>query len=203
MPNQEDYEGREQTLVKHLILQHYLERFAHIIFSHWQSITYVDCFAGPWNSKSEKLEDSSFAIALQELRKARDTYSSKRPNLRLRCFFLEENKEACRRLQNFSEQVQGTDEIRVLNSTFEDSVDQIRDFVLAGGEDNFPFLFIDPTGWTGFALRTITPLLRLTPSEVLINFMTSHITRFLTGKETSHSFEQLSDLQVSRRGLRV
>lgn len=53
------YAGREQTLVKHLILGKYLERFAHIIGSHWNSITYVDCFSGPWNVKSDNLSDSS------------------------------------------------------------------------------------------------------------------------------------------------
>lgn len=40
------YEGREQTLVKHLILGKYLERFAIIIGFNWASITYVDCFSG-------------------------------------------------------------------------------------------------------------------------------------------------------------
>ena len=43
--SQEDlYAGREQTLVKHFILKEYLERFAIIIGSRWQTITYVDCF---------------------------------------------------------------------------------------------------------------------------------------------------------------
>jgi len=48
------YEGREQTLVKHLILSKYLERFAIIIGFNWPSITYVDCFSGPWKSRSEE-----------------------------------------------------------------------------------------------------------------------------------------------------
>ncbi|GJQ40458.1 MAG: hypothetical protein JETCAE02_28700 [Anaerolineaceae bacterium] len=56
------YADREQTLVKHFILEHYLERFAHIVGSAWDAITYVDCFAGPWNARSEHLEDSSFAL---------------------------------------------------------------------------------------------------------------------------------------------
>lgn len=46
MANEETYRGREQTLVKHFILRQYLKRFAHIVGSHWDSITYVDCFAG-------------------------------------------------------------------------------------------------------------------------------------------------------------
>ena len=63
----EYYRGREQTKVKHYILEHYLERFAHIIGSRWNTITYVDCFSGPWNVESDELKDSSFAIALEQL----------------------------------------------------------------------------------------------------------------------------------------
>jgi hypothetical protein len=69
------YVGREQTLVKHFILRHYLERFAHIVGTHWDTITYVDCFSGPWNVRSEELKDSSFSLALDELRKARESLS--------------------------------------------------------------------------------------------------------------------------------
>ena len=70
------YIGREQTLIKHFILRKYLEPFAYIIGSSWDTITYVDCFAGPWNVRSGQLEDSSFHIALAQLRKARETYPS-------------------------------------------------------------------------------------------------------------------------------
>jgi three-Cys-motif partner protein len=66
------YEGREQTLIKHFLFGKYLERFAIIVGSWADAITYVDGFSGPWNTRSSKLEDSSFAIALAELRKARD-----------------------------------------------------------------------------------------------------------------------------------
>jgi three-Cys-motif partner protein len=186
MTSEMNYEGREQTLVKHLILKHYLRRFAHIVGSHWGSITYVDGFAGPWNVQSEDLEDSSFAIALQELRLARKTHEQ----LRLRCFFLEQNKEAYGRLCKFSEQVNDA-EVKTLNGTFEGSIKEILSFIHRGGSGTFPFIFIDPTGWTGFALKTISPLLQLPTCEVLINFMTGHIRRFLSGEESRSSFEAL------------
>ena len=72
MIGDEIYEGREQTLVKHFILKKYLERFAHIIGYYWDSITYVDCFSGPWQSQSKEYSDTSFAIAIEQLRQARD-----------------------------------------------------------------------------------------------------------------------------------
>lgn len=168
------YSGREQTLVKHLILQKYLQRFAHIIGFRWEIITYVDCFAGPWNVRSEDLKDSSFSIALDELRKARQTHQ----NLKLRCFFLEKEMEPFARLKEFAAKVTDA-EVILKNAALEESVPDIMDFVKQGGANSFPFIFIDPTGWTGFEMDIIAPLLRLSPGEVLINFMTGFILRFL------------------------
>ena len=68
-----DYEGREQSQAKHLILRLYLQRFAHIIGTWNDAITYVDCFSGPWDVQNANLSDSSFSIALDELRKAKQT----------------------------------------------------------------------------------------------------------------------------------
>lgn len=172
------YEGREQTLVKHLILGKYLERFAHIIGFRWNSITYVDCFSGPWNVRSDDLRDSSFSIALEDLRKARETHSLKGKTLKLRCFFLEKDPAAYARLKQFADQIQDV-EVETKNDQLETSIDAILSFVRQGGPETFPFIFIDPTGWTGFAMDNIAPLLKLDPGEVLINFMTGHIKRFI------------------------
>ena len=193
MSNGELYAGREQTLVKHFILQKYLERFAYIVGSHWDVLTYVDCFSGPWNARSEKFEDSSFAIALKELRNARDALAKQRGrNIQLRCFFLEKNRAAYAKLKEFADSATDV-KIETRNATLEESIPDIADFVRRGGSKAFPFIFIDPTGWTGFEMETITPLLRLNPGEVLINFMTGHIRRFLDSpdEETQDSFKRL------------
>jgi three-Cys-motif partner protein len=192
MSNADLYIGREQTLIKHFILRKYLERFAHIVGSHWDTLTYVDCFSGPWNVRSEKLEDSSFSIALGELRKARDTHAERGRTLRLRCFFLEKQPTAYAQLDSFAKSIADA-EIKTRNATLEESVNEIVAFVQAGGQNSFPFIFIDPSGWTGFGMDTIAPLLRLNPGEVLVNFMTGHIRRFLDSPqdETQESFERL------------
>lgn len=186
------YAGREQTLVKHLILGKYLERFAHIVGFRWNSITYVDCFSGPWNVRSEDLKDSSFSIALEELRKARETHRLKGKTLNLRCFFLEKDASAYARLKQFADQIQDV-EVKTKNNQLETSIDAILSFVRQGGPDTFPFIFIDPTGWTGFAMQNIAPLLKLDPGEVLINFITGHIKRFIESPqdETRESFARL------------
>jgi three-Cys-motif partner protein len=179
LSNGDLYARREQTLVKHIILKYYLERFAIIVGSHWDTLTYVDCFSGPWKVKSEKFEDSSFAIALEQLRKARDLHKKQTgKTLKLRCFFLEKTPSAYAKLKQFADQ-QDDVKIETKNKKLENAIQDILNFVRDGGPKSFPFIFIDPTGWSGFALETITPLLKLDPVEVLITFMTEHIRRFI------------------------
>ena len=187
------YTGREQTLVKHFILRNYLERFAIIVGSRWDTLTYVDCFSGPWNVQSEQFQDSSFAIALEQLRKARKVHRDRTGRtLKIRCFFLEKKRSAYDRLKHFTDQITDV-EIEAKNEALEDAVQDILDFVRQGGPKAFPFIFIDPTGWTGFAMETIAPLLRHKPGEILINFMTEHIRRFIDSPQrlTQESFEKL------------
>ena len=144
------------------------------------------------NVRSNDLRDSSFAIALGELRKARDTQYARGRSIKLRCFFLEKEPEAFAILEAYGRDVADA-EVETHNATLESSVDEIVDFVRKGGVASFPFIFIDPTGWTGFELDTIRPLLRLSPDEVLINFMTGHIRRFLDSPD--------EDTRESLRGL--
>lgn len=187
------YTGREQTYIKHFILRNYLERFAIIVGSKWDALTYVDCFSGPWKAKSEKLEDTSFSIALEQLRKARKVHRERTGRtLRLRCFFLEKTPSAYRKLRLFADKIDDVD-IETKNKELEEGIQDILNFVQRGGPDSFPFIFIDPTGWSGFAMETIAPLLQLNPSEVLINFMTEHIRRFVESpqKQTQASFVNL------------
>jgi three-Cys-motif partner protein len=205
MSEAELYREREQTLVKHFILQKYLERFAHIVGSFADSITYVDCFSGPWNVRSPELKDSSFAIALDELRKARQTLASHGHSLKLRCFFLEKDREAYAKLKEFADHASDA-EIETRNCDLEEAIGEILKFVKRGGTRSFPFVFIDPTGWTGFAMNAIAPLLRLNPGEVLINFMTGHIRRFIESpnEQTQESFEALfgsGDYKAKVQGL--
>ncbi len=191
------YADREQTQVKHFILEHYLERFAHIVGSAWDAITYVDCFAGPWNARSDQLEDSSFALALAQLKAARANLADfkmarGRPPLELRCFFLEKDAAAYAKLNDFA-RGQLDAEIATRNATLEQSIDDIIAFVARRQNDAFPFIFIDPTGWAGPRLDVIAPLLKLRPGEVLVNFMTGHILRFVESPNAAHrqSFDRL------------
>ena len=173
-----------------MILERYLVAFARIVGSKWTSITYVDCFSGPWKSSSESYEDTSFAIAIRQLREARNQLAEKGTEIQLRAFFIEQKQESFAQLQQYVGEIDDL-EIEVRNARLEDLIDEICGFVNSSKTETFPFIFIDPTGWTGFALDVIRPLLRLKRCEVLINFMTQHIVRFINNDASGKSFERL------------
>jgi three-Cys-motif partner protein len=198
------YVGREQTLVKHFVLDAYLERFAHKIGSWVTAITYVDCFSGPWNAQSATFDDTSFGIAISQLRRACATYAARGRDIRLRCFFTESSREAYTQLKRFADQISDI-EIETRNLELEAAIPEIVQFANRPGSGNFTFSFIDPLGWTGFAMDVITPLLQITPGEVLVNFMTDFITRFVEVEDraTSAEFREMfgSDIRKAIAGL--
>jgi three-Cys-motif partner protein len=180
------YYGREQTLVKHKMLKRYLGAAARIIGSRYRGFVYVDCCSGPWKSATDDLSDTSFSIALDELRTAREFLRKHGHNVEFRCLFAERDGGAFRQLQRFCDSISDI-EIRLLPGDFTEKTNDILQFIHAR-PGSFPFFFIDPTGWSPLAITKIEPLLRTTPSEVLINFMTSHIKRFLESSDFEVKF---------------
>lgn len=181
MSNSEDqfYLDREQSQIKHEILQSYLQRFALIVGQWREGITYVDGFSGPWNTASEDFEDSSFSIALNKLRSARETLRKRfGKTLKLKCVFLEKDPNAFEKLKGFAER-QNDVQVTALNEEFEKAIPQIATMLESSKRNHFPFILIDPKGWKGFALDVIKPVIQVKPSEALVNFMTGHITRFI------------------------
>ena len=170
----EFYRGREQTYLKHFFLEKYLERVAWNILSFRDEFVYIDGFSGPWKAKDEALEDTSFVIALNQLRKVRQGLKEGQGrNIRLRCFFNDNDKSAYDELAKVVSAVADI-EIKALCRDFEDVVPEIVDYV----GQSFSLTFIDPTGWKGFGLQKIEPLLELR-GEVIVNFMFDYVNRFL------------------------
>jgi len=186
------YLGREQTLVKHTILKRYLLRLAVIVGNWADTISYIDCFSGPWESKTADHSDTSFGIAVQELKNAKLELQKQGKMTRFRCFFLEKEKKPYTQLKQFCDAVSEIEAV-AQNNVLEKAVSDILNFCEQGGKTNFSFIFLDPTGWTGIELDVITPLLKRTPGEVLINFMTSFTRRFIETQqpELIPSFDRL------------
>lgn len=180
------YYGREQTLVKHEMLKRYLGPAARIIGSFARSFVYVDCCSGPWKTATDDLSDTSFSIALEQLRSARKFLQERHHDVEFRCLFVEENPLAFARLQEYCDSIKDV-EAKPLQGDFTNKIDGILRFI-AERPGAFPFFFIDPTGWNPLAIAKIKPLLQSCPSEVLINFMTSHIKRFLESSDFEVKF---------------
>ncbi|MDX1923568.1 MAG: three-Cys-motif partner protein TcmP [Alphaproteobacteria bacterium] len=184
------YEGREQTLAKHILFGDYIKTLAyHILYSR-DELVYVDGFSGPWESKDGNYSDTSFSIALKKLSEVRQhaetTYKRKKI---IRCLFIEENRSRCEQLKTYiqSNQLEGI-HTEVLNGDFENLISDIKKYV----GNSFAFIFIDPTGWTGYSYDKIKPLFQQ-KGEFLINFMFNDIKRFVGDEreKIKASFEKL------------
>lgn len=168
------YAGREQTYVKHFVLETYLERVAWNIFSFRPDFVYVDGFSGPWKSENEAYEDTSFKIALDKLRAVRQGLrDGLGKTVNFRCMFIEKERKPFNELKAAIDSINDI-ELSAVHGAFEDHIEDIQNFAAR----SFSLIFIDPTGWQGFAMEKISPLLHLR-GEVLINFMSDFINRFI------------------------
>jgi len=170
----EYYKGREQTYLKHFFLERYLERVTYNIGSFANEFVYVDGFSGPWKSGDEALDDTSFMIAIKKLREVREGLAKAGRTPKIRCMFIEKEPGPYRALDSAVRDIADI-QIQTLNGEFEHSIPEVLKFVGKA----FSLVFIDPTGWTGFGLKQITPILQHRPGEVLVNFMFDYVNRFL------------------------
>jgi hypothetical protein len=105
----------------------------------------------------------------------------------MRCLFIEKGSAAFSKLKSHCD---GIADIEVTAENW-DLTEHVQGVVRFARERmrSFPFVFIDPTGWEQLQTEIIGPILALNPGEVLITFMTSWITRFLS--DESKHFERL------------
>jgi three-Cys-motif partner protein len=199
----EVYQDREQTAVKHKILQRYLSGLVPIVGAWADDIAYVDCLAGPWKSADPKYLDTSFSTAVETLRASRKVLEARGKNPSMRCLFIENDPDAFAKLKNYCEGISDI-ETTAHNWDLMTHVTDVAAFARKR-QKSFPFIFIDPKGWEALDLRLLTPILSLERGEVLITLMTSWISRFLTDP-TKHfdrlfgvDFERLTSLEGDRR----
>jgi three-Cys-motif partner protein len=173
-----EYRGREQSFLKHRVLTEYLNQWSHKIGSLGRSgpvrLWYVDCFAGPWQSHDTDLRDTSIYIGLKALEEAAADWREHGHDIELRAFFVERSKRSFERLQEYLQQRTGLVETIARHGKFGDRVPEIVRYL---GNDP-AFIFIDPTGFKGVAMKFIAPLTRARMRDVLINVMFNDINRF-------------------------
>ena len=143
----EEYADREQTGIKHFALRTYLEAATRIIGSAWTGFSYVDCCAGPWESRSEDYSDTSFGISVAVLRQAEQWLRNQGKKPQFRALLIEEKAEPYKRLVEFAAGATSKSVlVEARNWDFREHTTEIVRFVAS--PSSFGFMFIDPTGWT-------------------------------------------------------
>jgi three-Cys-motif partner protein len=180
-----DYQEREQSGLKHYALRLYLDAATRILGSAWD-LKYVDYCAGPWESKTADHRDSSFGIAIKALTEASHELASRDRAPKISCLLIEKKLGRFVELEKYAK-AKNSAEFRVeaRNWDFTTHTSDIVQF--CSTPRTFSFVLIDPCGWQLAGISQIAPLLKLRPGEVLINLMSSFITRFLKDNKTDFS----------------
>ena len=175
-----EYRDREQTYFKHLVLKHYLRSWSQKLSSisqrgHAVRLWYVDCFAGPWESRTQDRGDTSVAIGLSALQEALDTWAESSGRVEAGAVFVEADPTSARALRAY---VDGASQGRVVPHVFDGRFeDRVADIASLIGADA-AFVFVDPTGWKGAGMANIAPLVTSPFRDVMVNVMFHHINRW-------------------------
>jgi three-Cys-motif partner protein len=186
------YHGREQAYVKHYLLEKYLPDWAYKVGTKWNSLVYIDGFAGPWGTTDPNYADSSFALAVDTLRTCRLGLQQRGMPLSTYAILVESNKEAFAKLNSFAQTATGPDvSVTAIPGKFVDTISKINEQLKSIGTQAFKFVLLDPMGWADIPMKRLQPFLKTRSCEVLINLMTKHITRFLNEEDRAASYNSL------------
>ncbi|HVM48097.1 MAG TPA: three-Cys-motif partner protein TcmP [Candidatus Acidoferrum sp.] len=187
------YAGREQAYVKHCLLEEYLPDWAYKVGSKWDSLVYVDGFAGPWKTKHPDYADSSFGVAIDALRRScLGLREGRGRKLRVDSILVEQDRTAFACLERFARsKTTPAFGVHALCGEFADQIPAINQLIKRSAHSPFRFVFLDPKGWSDIPMEEVRPLLRDRSCEVLINLMTRHIIRFLDEPDRADSYRAL------------
>jgi three-Cys-motif partner protein len=180
-----DYTDREHSQIKHAILESYLERCLMIIGQHFSKIAYIDCFAGPWQSTTPDLSDTSPGIAIKTMATCDLVLKKKHhARTRLRSIFIEADVQRADQLDAYVQRCPSNiTRPEVWRKSFENAIPEILTWLEPG---EFAFVFVDPFGWKGIVDPVVlAPLLQRKNTELLINFMWNFL-NLATGHEDQH-----------------
>ena len=179
----ESYKGREHSLVKHKLLEGYLEKLLFIkCMSGSNAITYVDCFAGPWGDESSDIKGTSIAISLRILHKVRDALAAKyhKYDVKFKAIYIEQAKRRFRRLKEY---LDSSCPAEIKPVQLQGDYSELQDEILKHCENSFTFFFVDPKQWTPVAIPKLQKLLARPNSEFMITFMYDFLNRAITNED--------------------
>src|SRR5689334_13115347 len=158
-----NYEGgREQAFVKHYLLRKYLSRWGFNIGSKWDTLVFIDGFAGPWGAKDTEFTDASFGIGIQALQAAITGLREKRNrSIRAACIFVEKKPKPFAKLDAFARS-HSSDAVHAvaLKGRFNKNISSINEFVAKIGDNPFKFIFLDQKGWAATPMHDLRPFVQ-------------------------------------------
>lgn len=189
----ENYLTREQAYIKHCLLQEYLPDWAYKVGGAWDDLVYVDGFAGPWQTKTADLSDTSFGIAIQAMRECQAGIRAKYAReVHVENILVDQDRNAFKELKRFADEQRGPAfDVHALYGEFVEKIGDIEAIIKANTKKAFRFIFLDPKGWADIPMKKLAPFLKGRSSEVLITLMTRHILRFLDEPDRERSFINL------------
>ncbi len=192
-PDFDHYKQREQAYVKHCLLADYLVDWGYKVGTKWESIVYIDGFAGPWGVTAKDCTDSSFGIATEALSEIKKGQESKGKIIRTYAILVEKNPLAFDKLNKFviSKNEEKNTNIFALKGDFISNIFKIQNILNDIGGNIFRFILLDPKGWKDIPMSDIQPLVSDRSCEVLITLMTRDINRFLEATDRADSYEAL------------
>lgn len=173
------------TAVKHLLLQRYLDAWFPILGTRHNRLIYIDGFAGPGSYAGGEKGSPILAIesALGHLKKG-----TVRKETKVLFLFVERDYERASHLESTIQAMKlpKTFETYVERSDFHSVFVQFLDPSGLGSSQLAPtFALIDPFGFSGIPMDTMTSLLSNPRCELLINLMVEPINRFLNHPNAS------------------
>jgi len=165
-----DYVGREQSFLKHTILETYLQRLFMIIGRAEVIINYVDCFAGPWADDNKELKDTSIGLSIEQMRKCVATLrKNHQRSIKFRALYIEKDRAAFARLNDYlGKHRDPAVHVECRQGDYTTLIPEIMEW----SQDHFTFFFVDPKGWKGIiGPTTMQMLLERPKTEFLINLM--------------------------------
>ena len=177
------YEGREQALVKHTFLDTYMPAQIPKIVSWADEFTYVDLFAGPWQSQSGDYADTSFGIALRCMTEAKAVQAKLGRTVKMVAHLVEKDPD------NFAELTEAVKRFPEVETHCYPGVAEAHAKTIADriSMRAFRFVVIDPKGIPD--VRAFKCLIEPGNTEVLLNFMFQFANRFASSQNRMQPLE--------------
>lgn len=185
-------EGKSAAYIKHCLLQEYLPSWAYKVGHAWDSLVYVDGFAGPWETTDPDYADSSFGVAIESLQQCQTGLSDKGRKLTMAAILVERDSQRHAQLQVYArKKARPHFQIYPLAGKFVDRIADIDQIVRRETPRPFKFVLLDPKGWADIPMAKLQHFLHSRGCEVLVNLMTKHIIRFLEAQDRAPSYLNL------------